>query len=86
MQDVNRIPDVETLPAPSGRRAARANDQTLHIVPCSEHAIGVVRDSSRERHFGQDLTVGAAEAKLAVRPSNGSIAFLVNRPVMPATE
>jgi len=46
----------------------------------------MVRDSSRERHFGQDLTVGTAEAKLAVRPSNDSIAFLVNRPVMPATE
>ena len=46
----------------------------------------MVRDSSRERHFGKNPTVRTAEAKLAVRPSIDSIAFLVNRPMMPATK
>jgi hypothetical protein len=46
----------------------------------------MVRDSSREWHFGKNSTVRTAEAKLAVRPSNDSVAFLVNRSMMPATQ
>jgi hypothetical protein len=40
----------------------------------------------RGRHLGQQLAVGAAEAKLAVEPSIHLIAFLVYCAVMPARE
>jgi hypothetical protein len=46
----------------------------------------MVGDSIRDRHFVQNSTVRTAEAKLAVRLAIDSIAFLVNRPMMPATQ
>jgi len=46
----------------------------------------MVRDTGRERHFGKNSAVRTPEAKLAVCPSNDSIAFLVNRSMMPATQ
>jgi hypothetical protein len=46
----------------------------------------MVGDSIRERHFVQSSTVRTAEAKLAVCLAIDSIAFLVNRPMMPATQ
>jgi hypothetical protein len=46
----------------------------------------MVRDSRREWHFGKNSAVRTAKAKLTVRPSNDSIAFLVNRSMMPATQ
>jgi hypothetical protein len=46
----------------------------------------MVRDSSRKWHFGKNSTVRTAEAKRAVRPSNDSIALLVNRSMMAATQ
>jgi hypothetical protein len=86
MQDVDRVSDVETLPEPSGRTAVRANRDTFLIVPCSQHAGGMVWDSGGDRHFGKNLTIRTAEAQLAVRLAIDSIAFLVNRPMMPATQ
>ncbi len=46
----------------------------------------MVRDSGRQWHFGKNSTVWTAEAELAVRLSIDSVAFLVNRSMMPATE
>jgi hypothetical protein len=86
MQDVDRISNVETLPEPSGRTGVRANGRTFQVVPRSQHAGGTVRNSRRERHFGQNLTIRTAEAQLAVSLAIDSIAFLVNRPVVPATQ
>jgi hypothetical protein len=46
----------------------------------------MVGDSIRDRHFVQNSTVRTAEAKLAVCLTIDSIAFLVNRSMMPATQ
>jgi hypothetical protein len=46
----------------------------------------MVRDSGRQWNFGKNLTVRTAEAKPAVRLSIDSVAFLVHRSMMPATE
>jgi len=47
---------------------------------------GIARYRGRRRDLGQDLTVRATEAKLAIRLSIELIAFFVNGAVMPATE
>ena len=46
----------------------------------------MVRDSSRDGHFGKNSTIRTAEAKLTVCSSNDPVAFLVNRSMMPATQ
>ena len=46
----------------------------------------MVRDSGRQWSFGENSTVWTAEAKLAVRLSIDSVAFLVHRSMVPATE
>ena len=61
-------------------------DKPLRIVLRSEDFHRMVRHLGRRRDLGQELAVGTAEPKLAVRLSIKSVALLVGGAVVPATE
>jgi hypothetical protein len=86
MQDVERPPDVQTLPKPARGRGRRVQDMPLGLVPRSEELHGVGGHDGRTRDFGQGPAVRPPDVKRAVRPSIDVVALLVDRPVVPATE
>ena len=60
--------------------------EPVRFVPRSEHFHGIAAYLRRTRNLGEDLAVGAAETKLAVRLSIELITLLVDGAMVTATE
>src|SRR3989442_7966943 len=86
MQDADRVADIETLSQPARHRGPRVQVGAVCPVARTQRVHGIERYRGRRRDLGQDMTVRATEAKLAIGLSSELIAFFVNGAVMPATE
>ena len=86
MQDADRVAHVEPFPQPARHRGSRVQVDPGCLVARTQRVHRIARYRGRRRDLGQDLTVRATEAKLAIRLSIELIAFFVNGAVMPATE
>src|SRR5881628_1898285 len=86
MQDADGPADVQALSQPTGHRRPRVELEAVLLIPRSENVHGIAAQVARRRDRGQDLTVRATEAKLAVGLSIELIAFFVDGAVMPAAE
>ncbi len=87
MQDADRVPHVEPLSQPARHRGPRVQVDPVCLVARTQRVHGISKyRGQRRRDLGQDPTVRATEAKLAIRLSIELIAFFVNGAVMLATE
>src|SRR5881296_2330386 len=86
MQDADRVAHVEPFPQPARHRGPRVQVDPVCLVARTQRVHRIARYRGRRRDLGQDLTVRATEAKLAIRLSIELIAFFVNGAVMRATE
>ena len=78
MQHADGPADVQALSQPAGDRGPRVQVKALRFVLRSENFHGIAVHLRRMRDLGQNLTVRAAEPKLAVGLSIELIALLVN--------
>ena len=85
MENVDRPHYIEPLPEPAWARRARVNAKALRVVASAERPDGIPRHRSRHRDLGQRAAIGPLEPQRPVRPAHDLKAFLVDRPVMPAT-
>ena len=86
MQDADRVAHVEPFSQPARHRGPRVQVEPVCLVARTQRVHRIARYLGRRRDLGQDLTVRAAELKLAIRLSSELIAFFVNGSVMPAAE
>jgi hypothetical protein len=86
MQDVDGPAHVQALTQPTRDCGPRVQAKPLRLMPRSESARGIGGHLGGIRNVGQEMAVGAAEAKLAIRLALDLITLLVDRAVVPATE
>ena len=86
MEDVDRPADIQALSEPAGTRRSGVEAQPLSVVTPLESADRIGGHLGRRWDLGQGLAIRPTEPKRAVEPAMDSVALLVNRAVMPATE
>src|SRR5437773_8671250 len=86
MEDVDRPADIQALSEPAGARRSGVEAQTLSVVTPLESADRIGGHLGRWWDLGQGSAIRPTEPKRAVEPAMDSVALLVDRAVMPATE
>src|SRR5438093_6641587 len=86
MQDADGPADVQALPRPARCRSARVQVEPVRFIPRSEDFHRIAAHLRGMRALGQDLAVGAAETKLAIRLSIELVALLVDGAMVTAAE
>src|ERR1043166_6348905 len=79
-------PTSQALPQPARCRSARVQVEPVRFIPRSEDLHRIAAHLRRIRDVGQDLAVGAAESKLAVRLSIELVALLMDGAMVATTE
>src|SRR2546427_12342638 len=86
MENVDRPADIQALSEPAGARRSGVEAQTLSVVTPPESADRIGGHLGRRWDLGQGSAIRPAEPKRAVELAMDSVALLVDRAVMPATE
>jgi len=86
MEDVDRPADIQALSEPAGARRSGVEAQTLSVMTPLESADRIGGHLGRWWDLGQGSAIRPTEPKRAVEPAMDSVALLVDRAVMPATE
>ena len=86
MQHADGPADVQALPQPARCRSARVQVEPVRFIPRSEDLHRIAAHLRRMRDLGQDLAVGAAESKLAIRLSIELVSLLMDGAMVAAAE
>ncbi len=86
MQDADGPADVQALPEPARCRSARVQVKPVRFIPRSEDLHRIAAHLRRMRDLGQNLAVGAAETKLAIRLSIELVSLLMDGAMVAAAE
>jgi hypothetical protein len=86
VQHVDRPAEVQALAAPARQARPRVDREAMRPVRRDQRLRRVARDCRRWRDVGNGPAARRAEAERAVGVAHDSVAVLVDRPVVPATE
>ena len=86
MQDVDRPPDIQSLPEPTRTPRPRVDTKALRVVTRSKRRDRIFGHRGRRRHLREGAAIWPPELERPVGPARDLVALLMHRPVMPATE
>src|SRR5215813_8769316 len=86
MQDADRVPHVQPFSEPTGRRGSRVQADPIRLVQRPDRCHRIAAQLRASRDVGENVSIRAAETKLAIRLSLDLVAVFMDGAVMATTE